>query len=40
MLAGRILTVERFGNFVWRFELQRGGGTASVLVPSAIHPIP
>lgn len=38
-LAGRILTVERFGNFVLRFELKRGAGTANVLVRSAIHPI-
>ncbi len=35
----RILTVERFGNFVLRFEMRTNSRGASVLVRSAVHPI-
>lgn len=35
----RILTVERFGNFVLRFEMRATSKEASVLVRSAVHPI-
>ena len=37
--AGRLLSVERFGNFVLRFETSARSSGASVLVRSAIHPI-
>ncbi|MDE0102423.1 MAG: DUF1080 domain-containing protein [Bryobacterales bacterium] len=37
--AGRLLTVERFGNLVLRFETSARSRGASVLVRSAIHPI-
>ena len=35
----RILTVERFGNFVLRFEMRANSRGTSVLVRSAVHPI-
>ena len=37
--TSRILTVERFGNFVLRFEMRANSRGASVLVRSAVHPI-
>ena len=37
--AGRILTVERFGNFVLRFQARADSHGATVLVRAAVHPI-
>lgn len=37
--TGRILTVERFGNFVLRFEMRANSRGTSILARSAVHPI-